>query len=235
MSSINQKPVSLEEERHIFDLADKAVYDSLEDGNFDFAAEVISSYRSMSRASELGISKVLHGVNAHFLDVQHEDGETFFKWSVRNSGYVIETVEKHIGVWEMLSGDYIPPQYLDQIKSQTMRQLVRVYGLTTLPKKNQINYDFLTQDYVLENDDWLALSEASDERRVSEIVSKIKDKPRNKNFMSLKISKDGDIFAYQGNEVVTIGFLDVHTDDPLIYKAIKRITSNSGITERDEF
>ncbi len=235
MSSINQKPVSLEEEKHIFELADKAVYDSLEDGSFDFAAEVISSYRSMSRVSELGISKILHGVNMHFLDVPHEEDENFFKWSTRNTGYVVETVERHLGVWEMLSGGYIPPQYLKPIQSHTIRQLFKIYSLVTLPKKNQINYDFLTQDYILEDEEWLAISEASDERRVSDIVSKIKDKPRNKNFMSLKIDKNGDLFAYQGNRMVTIGFLDIQAEDDLTYKAAKRIVSNSGITERDDF
>ena len=235
MSSINSKPTVLQEEERVFALADKAVFDSLESGGFDFAAEVISSYRSLSRVSELGVSRILHGVNQHWTDVEHDHDDNFFNWSTRSTGYVNETVERHIGVWEMLSGDYIPEQHLKSVRSHTIRQLFKMYSMVVLPRKNQVCYEFLTQDYVMDDEDWLKLAEASDERGVTDIVSKIKNKPRNKNFMSLKISKDGDIFAYQGNEVVTIGFLDVHTDDPLIYKAIKRITSNSGITERDEF
>lgn len=234
MSSINQKPPVLQEEETVMALADKAIGDSLESGSFDFAAEVISSYRSLSRVSELGQSKVLHGVNKYWNNVEHDDGDDYFAWSVRATGYVHATVERHISVWEMLSQDYIPDQFQNQIASHTVRQLFKIYSLVVLPVKKESCYEFFQQDYWMEDEDWLALSEASDERRVAEIVLKIKGKERNKNFMSLKIDGKGDIIVYQGNEQESVGFLNIGSQDLLIHKAIRRIMDGAGITMKED-
>lgn len=234
MSSINQKPTVLQEEDTVMALADKAIGDSLESGSFDFAAEVISSYRSLTRASELGVSKVLHGVNSYWGAVEHEEGETYFNWSTRVTGYVPLTVERHISVWEMLQGHYIPEQFRPQIASHTVRQLFKIYSLVVATKRTPTKYEFIDQGYWVEDEDWLALSEASDERRVAEIVAKIKGKERNKNFMSLKLEGKGDIVVYQGNERASVGFLDVGSHDLLVHKAIRRIMDESGITMKEE-
>lgn len=234
MSSINQKPVSLQEEETVFALADKAIGDSLEEGSFDLAAGVISSYRSLSRASELGVSKVLHGVNRYWNVVPHEDGDTFFSWSVRATGFVSLTVERHISVWEMLDGGYIPEQFREQIKSHTVRQLFKMYSLVVVPKKDSDRYSFLQLDYEVDDEEWLALSEASDEKRVGEIVLKIKGKERNKNFMSLKIDERGDVFVHQNNETKFCFSLPVKSRDPLLLKVCRRVMDGAGITQRDE-
>ena len=232
MSSINQKPASLQEEETVFALADKAIGDSLEEGSFDLAANVISSYRSLSRASELGVSKVLHGVNNYWNVIPHKDGDTFFLWSVRATGFVSLTVERHISVWEMLSGNYIPEQFRVQIKSHTIRQLFKMYSLVVIPRKKSSNYSFLEEDYEIDDEEWLALSEASDEQRVGEIALKIKGKERNKNFMSLKIDERGDIFVHQNGDSFPVGFLNLGYDHPVVQKAIRRIMDKSGITQR---
>lgn len=238
MSSINQKPPVLndeilKEEETVMALADKAIGDSLESGNFDFAAEVIRSYRSLSRVSEMGQSKLLHGVNRYWTHVDHEDGDTFFTWSTRSTGYVPLTVERHISVWEMLSGNYIPDQFQAQIESHTVRQLFKIYSLVVAPVKKEHCYEFYSQDYWMEDEDWLALSEASDERRVADIVAKIKGKERNKNFMSLKL-EGNDIIVYQNNERASVGFLDIGSHDLLVHKAIRRIMDGAGITVKEE-
>lgn len=238
MSSVNQKPPVindkiLKEEETVMALADKAIGDSLESGSFDFAAEVIKSYRSLSRVSDLGVSKVLHGVNRYWMDVEH-DYETYFDWSSRVTGYVPLTVERHISVWEMLDGSCVPEQYRTQIGSHTVRQLFKIYSLVVAPMKQKENYKFTDPGYFVEDSDWLALSEASDERRVADIVSKIKGKERNKNFMSLKIDGRGDVIVYQGNEQASVGFLNIGSQDLLVHKALRRIMDGAGITMKEE-
>lgn len=235
MSSLNQKPVTFQEEETVFAMADKAIGDSLEDGNFELAAEAISRYRSLSRVSELGQSKILHGVNHHWHDVDHPDGDTFFDWSVRATGYVSLTIERHISVWEMLSGAYIPQEYRDQVKSQTIRQLFKIFSLVVVPRKTRTCYEFMTQDYWMEKEDWRDLSEAHDEQRVSEIVSRIKGKERNKNFMSLKIDSKGDVFVYQNNNSEYAFSLPIHSTNPLLIKTCRRVMDGAGITQRDEY
>ena len=234
MSSINQNPKVLQEEETVMALADKAVYDSLEHGNFDFAAEVISSYRSLTRASESGVSRVLHGVNNCWEMVEHEDQDTFFTWSTRTTGYVPLTVERYICVWEALSGNYIPEQFLPKIKTHTVRQLFKIYSLVVAPRKSAVNYQFMDMDYDVQDEEWLALSEAQDDRRVADIVTKIKGKERNKNFMSLKIDGKGDIIVYQNNEQEAVGFLNIGSQSLLVHKAIRRIMDGAGITVREE-
>lgn len=235
MSQINQKPIPLKEEETVFAIADKAIGDSLEDGNFDAAFEAISTYRSLSRASELSVSKVLHGVNHYWHHVEHEEGEDFFIWSLRATGYNTRTVERHIGVWEMLSGHYIPEQYRAPIKTHTVRQLFKMYSLVVVPQKKEFCYDYMEQDYWIEDKDWLALSEATDEQRVAEVVNKIKDRPRNKNFMSLKIDDMGRLYVLQGDKVHQCGQLFTKSPFEAVQKAVSRICDRSGITQKDVY
>lgn len=234
MSRINQKPVPLTEEGSVFALADKAVYDSLESGSFDFAAEVISSYRSLSRASELAVSRVLHGVNSYWLSAENKEKDDFFQWSIRATGYNLLTIERHLGVWEMLE-NYAPDSLIHSLRTHTIRQLFKIYSLVVVPRKTLWNYEFVSQDYDISREDWVKLAEAQDEHRVAEIVSDIKNKPRNKNFMSLKIDSRGDVWVFQGQEAERVGQLFVESGSRLVQKAVSRITDRSGITPKDEY
>lgn len=235
MSSINQKPVNFpDQDETVIATVDKVIGDSLEEGSFEFAFNLISRYRSLNRVSDLGVAKTLHGVNQYWDKVEHEDGDTFFNWSGRATGYVTLTVERYLGVWEMLSGGYIPEQYQHSIYTHTIRQLFKVYPLVVTPRKQANKYTYIDQDYIIEDEDWLALSEANDERRVVEIVHRINGKERNKNFMSLKIDSKGDIIVYQNNEQFSVGFLNIGSQDLLVHKAIRRIMDGAGITVSEE-
>lgn len=216
-------------------MVDKAIGDSLEEGSFEYAFNLISRYRSLNRVTDLGVAKTLHGVNRYWEQVGHEKDEDFFNWSIRATGYASLTVERYLSVWEMLTGSYIPNPYREPIKTHTIRQLFKIYSLVVVPKKSQVNYDFIDQDYEVEDEEWLALSEATDEQRVAEIVAKVKGKERNKNFMSLKIDKRGDLYVYQNGESYSIGYLNVSEESPVVQKAIRRILDGSGITQKDEY
>ena len=207
------------EETYVLELADRVLGESLEDGNFDLAFEVIEKFRAMNKASSLGIAKILHGVNSHWKDQE----ETFIQQAVRKTGYSEQTIERYIHVWEMLTGDYIPEEFKENIWNQTMRQLV---------KEAETVVD---QKYELDHDDWLALSEATDYHRTMDVCQAAKGKPRNKNHVSLKLDEAGDIFAYQGDRQAFVGTLNIESVDPLVIKAIHRICNDAGISKKSDY
>lgn len=210
------------EEGRVLSLVDRAIGQALEDGNFDIAWEVAEKFRAMNKASSIGACKLLHGVKLHWEEVD-SDGETFIQQAVRRTGYAELTIERYVSVWELLSGEYIPEEFRENVWGHTMRQLVKEASLV------------VDQGYELEHDDWRDLSEAIDEHRVAEICSSIKGTPRNKNHMSLKVNDDGTIMAYQGNKESSVGQLFIESSDPLVQKAVRRIMDGCGITKRNEY
>ena len=209
------------EEQYVLELADRVLGQSFEDGNFEIAFAAIEKFRAMNKASSLGICKLLHRVNYFWEHFPRE--ETFIQQAVRLTGYSQETIERYVNVWELLIGGYIPTQFQENIHAHTMRQLV---------KEAETVVD---QKYVLDDEDWLALSEAGDYHRTMEICQTAKGKPRNKNHMALKIDENGDVWAYQGNESKWLFQMPIDSDDPVIIKAINRICKDSGISKKSSY
>ena len=221
------KPISVAqekyEEQYVLSLADRVLEQSLEDGNFEMAWLAVEKFRAMNKASSLGAARILHGVNQNWNNVPHEDDDTFIKQAMRRTGYSEITIDRYVFVWDMLTGDYIPEQFKENIWSQTMRQLV---------KEAETVVD---QKYELDDEDWLALSEAGDYHRTMEICQTAKGKERNKNHMSLKIDENGDVWAYQGSESKWLFQMPIDSDDPIIIKAINRICKDSGISKKTSY
>lgn len=206
---------------YFMDLADRVIGQSLMEGSFDVAFSALDSFRAVNKGSSLAICRLLHGVNLAWEKIESE--ETFIQQAMRKTGYSQLTIERYIAVWELLTGNYVPDEFLDNLRNQTMRQLVKEASLV------------VEQKYELEHDDWRDLSEAIDENRVAEVCSKIKGKPRNKNHMSLKIGEDGWITAYQDGQEEHVGQLFIESESELVQKAVRRIMSSSGVTKRNEY
>ncbi len=236
---INQDgSVAVFDEREIlFAAADKTLGNALECGDLDVAAEALRRFKNLSYASSLSAAKLLHGINQNWQEWDHEEGDSFFEWAIRETGYDRETVKKRVCEWEFLNGHYIPKQFRSKIADYTIRQLDKVYSICVNIKENKEGgyMNYIEEDYEITEDHWLELSEAVDDQMVSDIVRVIKGKERNSNTLSLKIDDDGVLWAYQGNKAETIGQLFVEKKSELVEKAIRRICENSGITERNKY
>ena len=226
-----------DEKEILFGVADKALGDSLEEGNLGIAGEALRRFRSLNQASSLSVARLLHGVNFRWRDFDHEEGDTFLEWGVRETGYDKLTITRRVCEWEFLTGGYIPQAFQDRINDYTVRQLDKVYSICVGSEENKRvgNLDIVPEDYEIEHDDWLKLSEAIDDVSVTEAVREIKGKEKNANNMSLKIDDDGVVWVYQGQTSQTVGQLFTEKDSELVKKAIRRIMKNAGITPRNEY
>lgn len=226
-----------DEKEILFAAADKALGDSLEEGTLGIVGEALRRFRSLSQASSISAARLLHGVNYRWLDFEHEDGDTFLSWAVRETGYDRLTVIRRVCEWEFLSGGYIPQEFRDRIEDYTVRQLDKVYSVCVTAKEDKHKgvLDIVPEDYEIETEDWLKLSEALDDVAVGEAVREIKGKEKNSNHLSLKIDDDGVVWAYQGKSSETIGQLFVEKEVELVQKAIRRICESSGISRRNEY
>lgn len=226
-----------DEKEILFAAADKTLGDSLEQGSLGMVAEALRRFRNLGWASALSAARLLHGVNANWQEWEHEEGDNFVAWAVRETGYDAQTVRKRFCEWEFLNGDYIPKPYRNKISEYTVRQLDKVYGIRVSAKENKEGgyLNIVEEDYQVTDEQWLALSDAVDEAMVADVVRQIKDKEKNSNHMSLKIEKDGTLWVHQGKNSQTIGQLFVDKDNEVVQKAIRRICENSGITEKSEY
>jgi hypothetical protein len=228
--------IEYDEKEVLLAAADKVLGVALE-GSLDSAAEALRRFKNLSYASSVAGAKLLHGVNANWQEWEHDDQDTFLAWAVRETGMDLQTVKKRVCEWEFLNGNYVPKPYRSKIADYTVRQLDKVYSICVSAKENKEGgyLNFIEEDYAVSEEQWLALSEACDEEMTGEVVREIKGKEKNSNHMSLKIDDDGTLWVYQGKTQETIGQLFVAKENEVVQKAIRRITENSGITERTEY
>lgn len=228
--------IEYDEKEVLLAAADKVLGVALE-GSLDSAAEALRRFKNLSYASSVAGMKLLHGINQNWQEWEHEDGDTFLLWAVRETGLDLQTVKKRVCEWEFLSGNYVPKPYRSKIQDYTVRQLDKVYSISVSAKENKEGgyLNFIEEDYDISDEQWLALSQACDEEMTGEVVREIKGKEKNSNHMSLKIDEDGTLWVYQGKTQETIGQLFVGKDNPVVQKAIRRICENGGITERNEY
>lgn len=226
-----------DEKELLFAAADKTLGDALEKGSIGLCAEALRRFRALSWASSIALARLLHGVNQNWMEWEHEKGDTFLDWAVRETGMDRQTVKKRVCEWEFLYGNYVPKEYRRNIAEYTVRQLDKVYSLCVNAEENrQGGYlNIVEEDYQITDENWRALSEAVDEHMVADVVREIKGKEKNSNNMSLKIDADGTLWVYQGKREETIGQLYTEKDSEVVKKAIRRICENSGITERNNY
>lgn len=226
-----------DEKQLLLDAADKMLGDSLESGSLGVVEEALRRFRNLGYASSISAAKLLHGVNQNWMEWEHEEGDTFLEWAVRETGYDRQTIKKRVCEWEMLQGNYIPKPYREKVSNYTVRQLDKVYSIVVSCKENKGGgyVNFIEEDYDISDEQWVRLAEAVDEVMVGEVVKEIKGKEKNSNHMSLKIDDDGTLWVYQGKSAETVGQLFVEKEVEVVQKAIRRIVSNSGITERNEY
>lgn len=226
-----------DEKEILFAAADKTLGDSLEKGSLAMVAEALRRFRNLGWASALSAARLLHGVNTNWQEWEHEQDDTFVSWAVRETGYDAQTIRKRFCEWEFLNGDYIPKLYREKISGYTIRQLDKIYGICVSAKENKDGgyLNIVEEDYQITDEHWLALSEAVDEAMVADVVREIKDKEKNSNHMSLKITEDGTLYVHQGKNSQTVGHLFVDSENETVQKAIRRICENAGITGQNVY
>lgn len=203
-------------------IAERMLGEALENG-IESATRYAVSLVQAEEHSGVALSKFLHGVNSHWLEFETE-GETFPQWSVRATGRELATCQRRLCIWEFLSGDYIPKKYIKRISDFSIRQLSKAYGISVKQVENENGYyDFISPEYDISNEQWLALSECRDEGGVIEVVRKITGKEPNSNRNTFRM-KNGELIFYSGKkDGVVLGSLNCRSRDPLVLLGIEEV------------
>ncbi len=207
-----------------FDLADRGL-GALEEG-----LEAVGKYAEMFVASEkgsgLGLSKLLHGVNFHWKEIEKDEGDTFKDWSTRSTGLAIATIQRRICTWEFIT-EYIPPEHKDAFMNNwTVGMFSRGYRVAVkhTPNKHVGNYNYLPSGNEIEPADWLALSECIDDSMLIEALDKVTGKEPNANRIAFSLTDDGDLVFYRGKKHYTvIGTLSVGSHSDLVLEGIQEL------------
>lgn len=234
---LDQKPVKITEQKTFHDYAQYALGQSLESG-LDVAGDYLRQFVSMQEGTGLATCEFLHGVNFRWKDVEKEDGDTFQKWAIRESGLSTATVQRNVCVWEFLTNEYIPAAYREGIEGFSLKMLKKAYKVALRHKNNKYTgqYDFEPSGYELEPADWLSLSECADESMLNEVIDKITGREPNSNRMAFKIDENGDVWFYRGKkDSAVIGHLNVNNPSKLVQDGIAELLDRAGISERNEY
>ncbi len=202
--------------------AKKILKDVVSTKNFEEGFNFINDLQEKGKSFARSISIMLDGMEKAWVPSEHE-GETFLEVSVRKTGLHPTTIIRHSKIQRLLESGIVPEEHYESIEQAGEKSLIQVANT-------------VERGFELTNKDWLKLAEASgDDRKVGQIVRKIKGEAPRSNFYMITINKHGVLFGHSSSERKEIGRLSVNTGDPFIQKGVDRLTSCSGVQESVEY
>jgi hypothetical protein len=203
----------------------------LEEG-LEHASPIINGLVEVKEKSGMALCKFLHGINYRWVEIPKEDGDTFWGWAVRTTGFSLPSIQRDVCVAELFAGDYIPIEYREKISEKPMRLLKRMYRVALHHKKTRNgNYTFVPSEYELDSHDWLRLSEVNDEVSLYDAIDKITNRKPNKNRTSFAVDDNGTLWFFRGNDKVAIGSLNVFDETPLVQEGVAIFIERLGVKE----
>jgi len=212
------------------DIAKNFLGQSLE-GGIEVATDAVQQLQEMENGGAMAMSQFLHGVNFHWKELGYTD-DNFENWVVGSIGYNRAVIQRKVCVWDWLTGDWIPREYLETIeKNFSARMLSKAYKVSLRHSKNKHvgNYDFILSGNEIESGDWIALSECVDDAMLITVIDNITKREPNANRVSFDIDDNGSIWFNRGKkDRVVVGSLSVLDRSPLIMdgvaEAVERLT-----------
>jgi len=202
----------------VIERMDEVIRESISKRNVDIAVNILNQLLTISKLSGLGLAKGLYELSTNW-EIFGID-EPFTDYIYQRIGKHKATVERYIKVWKMFAKEMIPTEYTQQIMSINI--------ISQIPIANTLD-----QGWQLDNDDWKKLAYAPDGATINKILHEIKNEPERSNSLRLEVDRGGNIWVYPGkDERKFVGTLELDSEYDCVKKAVKRITSRSGIMER---
>lgn len=201
----------------IFAEVDEVVARSLTEHNPDIAFGAAKTLLKAGYLAGVGLARLLYLMynNWHRYEIDMD----FFDAAMETTGKSRRVIERYMrDIAELHEGDAVPEQFKEQI---TGRPLADQNAIATA----------VASGYPISDDQWEKLANANNGVEVLAIMREIKGTPPRKNTLSLKLTRDGDIYVWYQGESFHVGWLDVNEaeENEPIKKAIDRILSNAGI------
>ena len=171
----------------------------------------------INKVSGLAKAKLLWGWNMWWSETGQETkrGDVFEDMVESETGTKPITIKRYILTWQYIDDLVIPKE----VQERRMDDLVKI--ATTL-----------SQGYDISKDSWKKLARASNSSEVGEILRLIKGKSARKSGLTIVLTRDGSLNAWQNEKKHFVGYLEVSSEDEVVKKAIQRIVDNSNIQEK---
>lgn len=202
------------EHQDILDEVEHGITEAVQSKDVDLAFHFCQRMIGEMKRSGIGLAKALWMINKNW--ALFGIGDDFEPTAQYHLGLHPHTIERYVKVWEMLT-NYVPLDLKGEIQNKNIRSLI--------PIANAV-----AGGYEIEEDTWEKLADAPDFTEISKIVrEEVTKKPARRNNLTLKMDKDGSLWAYTNSGVFFVGSLETKDSNEFVRKAVDRIVVNSGI------
>lgn len=194
--------------------------------DFDLGFAVIKGLHEKGVQLDGAIGVLVDGMEKMWIPSEHE-GERFLDATIRLTPLHPRTVRRHLDIKTFFETAEIPEHVLPTIEKADQKSLIRIAKAADM------------HDLSVESWEKIAEASYSGEKSVSAVIRKItKTEPRS-NWLAISIDERGILVAHgkEDNEIVhvEIGHLKIRNERTIVKKAIKRITSCAGISDKVEY
>lgn len=202
---------------------EKVLNEVVETKDFDKGFAYINALLETVGDVDKSIGIMLEGMEDIWKPEEHE-GETFLEASARKTPLHPVTIRRHTKIQGLRSSGAIPEHLRPQFEDAGQKVLESIANV-------------IEAGYEIEEDEWLALSEAVDnDKWVRRITQKIKKAEPRSNYLAITIDeKTGELWEHTKRGSRQCGILYVKDEDEDVKKAIKRLTSCSGVLTNVEY
>jgi len=209
--------VEIEDEDGVLDKIRHIINDSIEEKDAQKALHVCYQIVKILQLGGLALAESLYMISSHWDELNVNDA--FEDVVSARTGLHKFTVQRYVSVWSMYAQNKIPEEYRDQIRGMNIKSQIPIAQA-------------LSAGYEITDGEWEELADATDYSTVNATMRDIKGKEPRSNALIMLLDRDGGITATKGGERVTIGWLDISEDDPIVQQAITRIIKGGGILEQ---
>lgn len=217
----SQLPILEADEKLIYKRVDHALTQVYRYADTSEAFALAKTLIGAQKISGLALAKIFHGIKSVCKDL-YPDEDAMYQDIYFQLGSVKSTVDSYALVWKLVDGEYVPKDYLPEIKSNTMR------ALTVIATLVDEKHDYYKK---MDTEDWARIAHAPDGHTVNQLVREIKGKQPHEDAITLRLLKDGKIQLLMTNKITTIGWLEVGSTDVDVNRAVDRIVRGAGIIE----
>lgn len=195
-------------------------------GDFDLGFAFINGLYDKGLELDGAIGILVDGMSKLWNPSEH-DGERFLDVTVRKTPLHPVTVSRHLAVKEFFSTAEIPEHVRPAIEKADQKSIIRIAKAADV------------HEFTVES--WEKIGEAvySGEKSVSMTIRRITKTAPRSNWLGISIDDKGVLVAHameDGEEVhIELGRLHKGNKNKTVQKAIKRIVSCAGITDKVEY
>lgn len=192
-------------------------------GDFEIGANTIRSMSSIGHAIGISKAKLLHGMWNLWQDqMQAKTEDSFFEYVADFAGMNNRVVvQRYIQAWDAVL--FAPKEHQQEMLAQPMKNLNALGSA-------------IAQGFELSDDQWDKVASTSNNSEFLKVMQNVKGAAPRKSSLTIYLEKNGDLMAIMGNEIISIGYLDVNNlerdETGILRKSIERITKNTGIIRR---